>query len=355
MKAVAKTLVVLTPGFPANESDSTCLPAQQVLIQSLNRQFKKLKIILVSFQYPFVSTPFLWNGNQVIPLFGRNKGKLNRLLTWLKAWKTLKRINKENDVAGILSFWCTECALLGSRFGKKRHIPHFIWILGQDARKENKFVSWIKPASENLLAVSRFLAEEFFKNHGIRPAHIIPNGLDSSLFPPGNENRDIDLLGVGSLISLKQYDAFIRVVNKLRGTIPGITCFICGKGPEEERLRKMILDHDLQKNISLTGERDHAEVLQWMGRCKILLHPSRYEGFSTVCLEALYTGAHVISLCDPMMGKISHWHTVQNEKEMAAVAQKIITDRDIDYGRVLVYSMDDSAKKLMALFHYADA
>jgi len=354
MNPVAKTLVILSPGFPENEADSTCLPAQQALIRSLNAHFKKLKIVIIAFQYPFVSAPYEWNRNRVIPLNGRNRGKINRLLIWLKAWKALKKLNKENSISGILSFWCTECALIGSRFGKKENIAHFCWILGQDARKKNKFISWIKPGPESLIAMSRFLAEVCFINHGIKPAHIIPNGLNESAFPKGSVNRNIDLLGVGSLIPLKQYDLFIRIVKKLQPAIPGITCFICGKGPEEERLRKIILDADLQGHISLTGERDHGEILQWMGRCKILLHPSSYEGYSTVCLEALYTGAHVISFCDPMMGKITHWHTVNNEKEMADTAYKIITDPDTDYGRVLVHSMDDSAKELMALFRYRE-
>lgn len=347
-----KTLIILTPGFPENEADTTCLPAQQIFIKELNTHFEKLNIIILSFQYPFISASYLWNNNRVIPLNGRNKGKINRLRIWMRAWQILKKLKKEYDVIGILSFWCTECALVGTRFGKKYAIKQYSWILGQDARKTNRFIPWIRPASENLLAMSRFLAEEFYKNHHIKPAHIIPNGIDISLFPSLRAKRDIDILGVGSLIPLKRYEYLIRAIKKLRMINPDLVSVICGKGPEEDHLRKMILDYDLQNNISLTGERAHGEVLQWMSRCKVLLHPSSYEGFSTVCLEALYAGAHVISFCDPMVGNIPHWHIVKNEEEMTALAHKIIQDRDADYGRVVVYSMDESAKRLMGLFHY---
>ena len=34
-----KTLVILTPGFPSNEADTTCLPMQQNLVRSLKLMY----------------------------------------------------------------------------------------------------------------------------------------------------------------------------------------------------------------------------------------------------------------------------------------------------------------------------
>jgi hypothetical protein len=34
------------------------------------------------------------------------------------------------------------------------------------------------PAPEELIAVSGFIAKKLLKNHSVRPAHIIPNGID---------------------------------------------------------------------------------------------------------------------------------------------------------------------------------
>ncbi len=353
MNKAGKTLVILSPGFPENEGDTTCLPAQQAFVRALNHRFESLNIVILSFQYPFISNSYVWNNNLVIPLNGREKGKISRLWTWIRAWQTLKKLRKEYEIIGLLSFWCTECALIGTRFGKKYLIKHYCWILGQDARKNNRFILWIKPQAENLMAMSAFLSKEFYKNHHIKPAHIVPNGIDISSYPRRVEKRDIDVLGVGSLIPLKQYEVLIRVIKKLSNSIPEVSCFICGKGPEEEHLRKMILDNNLQKNISLLGEKPHGEILEWMARSKVLLHPSSYEGFSTVCLEALYSGAHVTSFCDPTGSRIAHWHVVDNEEEMVMVVNKIIQNPEADYGRILVYSMDDSAKQVMKLFDFS--
>ena len=100
------------------------------------------------------------------------------------------------------------------------------------------------------------------------------------------------------------------------------------------------------------GMVDHATVLQTMQRAKILLHPSSYEGFGTVCVEALYAGAHVISFVQPMHHTIKNWHIVTTKEEMQTKALEILQS-DIKYEPVLVYSMDEIAKKVMHLFGYS--
>ena len=351
MKQTNKTLVILTPGFAANESDSTCLPAQQIFINALNKNFPFLKIIIVSFQYPFVSSTYQWKGNTVISLNGKNKGKFLRLITWLRAWRKLQKINQENNVIGLLSFWCTECALIGSYFAKRNKMQHYSWILGQDARPKNKFIKWIKPNAENLVAMSDFIAEEFYKNYLIKPTHVVTNGIDAALFKINNKEKIIDVLGAGSLIPLKQYDIFINIINELKKEIPAINAMVCGKGMEENNMISQINKFHLQKNITLAGEKPHDEILNLMCTCKIFLHTSSYEGFSTVCLEALYAGAHVISFCKPMNAEIKNWHIVKNEKEMKDVALKLLTDSKTTYENVLPFTMDNSANKMMLLFN----
>jgi glycosyltransferase involved in cell wall biosynthesis len=264
VKQADQTLVILTPGFPGTEADSTCLPAQQMFIKALNKNFKDLKIIIVSVQFPFVVSEYEWYGNKVIPLNGRNKRKIFKLLLWMRSWSALKKIKRENNIVGLFSFWCTECALIGKYFGKQNNIRHYSWILGQDARRGNQFIKLIRPCPENLVAMSGFLAEEFYKNYGIKPGHIIPNGIDVSAYPVRYPERDIDILGAGSLILLKQYDVYIQIIKELSYQIPAVKSVICGKGPEENNLHSLIRKLSLQNNIFLAGEKPHGEVLQCM-------------------------------------------------------------------------------------------
>ena len=350
MQPEANTLVILSPGFPANEADTTCLPAQQQFVQNVQENFPGMNIIVLSFHYPYIGSTYQWKNVTVISFNGRNRGKLSRLLLWGKVWRKLAAIKRKHRVVGLFSFWCTECALIGNRFGRRHQLPHFTWILGQDAKKDNRYVKFIKPRKEELVAMSDFLADEFERNHGLRPGHTIPNGIDPRWYPQQDAERNIDVLGVGSLIQLKQYDVFIEMIGLAKNKMPGIKAMICGKGPEEQSLHELVQRSKLEENISFAGELQHPEVLQLMQRSKIFLHTSSYEGFSTVCLEALYAGAHVISFCDPVTAQIPHWHIVNSREEMLQKLLSLLEDVSLDHEPVMPFSMKDSAKTIKDLY-----
>jgi glycosyltransferase involved in cell wall biosynthesis len=297
-----RSFIILSPGFPKDESDSTCLPAQQAFVLALKNNYPSIKVIVISFQYPHRSARYTWNGVEVISLNGRGRAQFFRLILWMKVWLTLKRINRETEITGLLSLWVGECALVGKYFSGKYSLKHKIWILGQDAKSDNNYVQRIRPVENELVAMSEFLQQTFLQNHGIKPMYIIENAIDIDLYNIAEGNRNIDILGVGSLIPLKQYELFIRVVEKVNETVK-VKSVICGKGPEESKLRTLIQEQDLNKVIELKGEQQHSEVLKLMQASRIFLHTSSYEGFSSVCLEALYSGAHVISFCRPLYNR----------------------------------------------------
>src|SRR5665647_2328488 len=145
MKNNPPVLVILTPGFPKDESDTTCLPFIQSVIRTINKDFSHIKIVVLSFQYPFSSKEYLWNNNLIISFGGQNKGKLLRCFLWFRIWRKLKKLNGENNVIGLFSLWFGECAFIGHRFGNKYGITHRCWIAGQDAKKNNKFIVKINP------------------------------------------------------------------------------------------------------------------------------------------------------------------------------------------------------------------
>jgi glycosyltransferase involved in cell wall biosynthesis len=345
-----QTLIILTPGFPVNEQDSTCLPSQQLFIRAINKIFPRINLVILSFEYPFSKSEYLWNHNRVIPFGGKNKRGLFRFRMWINVWRKLKKIYKQEEIVGILSFWCTETAFIGKSFAKKFNLKHYCWILGQDARKGNKMIKLIRPKSSELIAMSDFLANEFFSNYKIHPLHIIPNGIEPDLFLQNNCGRDVDIAGAGSLIPLKRYDVFIGAFNQIAKAIPSAKGMLCGKGTEEEHLIALTSKFNLQDNITLTGEVPHDEVLKIMQRSKVFLHTSSYEGFSGVCLEALYAGAQVISFCNPVNQKIDHWHIVSTSDEMVDKAIELLSSSTTSYTPVLAFDMNSSAKEIMHLF-----
>jgi glycosyltransferase involved in cell wall biosynthesis len=350
MPNAAETLVLLSPGFPENEADTTCLPAHQVFVRALQKNFPELNIIVIAFQYPYISHTYTWNNITVISLNGIRKGKLQRLLLWLKAWRLLKNLRKKYTIKGLLSFWINECALVGKYFGRVYRIKHYAWITGQDAKKGNPYIKLMHPRETEIFAMSDFLAKQLFNNYQIKCPIVIPNGIDTELFSKAKKQRTIDILAAGSLIPLKQYDVFIDVIKLVYDELPQVNVMLCGKGPEEPKLMDLIRQAGLIKSILLTGEKKHTEVLELMQQCKIFLHTSNYEGFSTVCLEALYAGAHVISFFRPMDRDIEHWHIVQTKEEMATKTLQLLLNRLTPYTPVLAYSMDDIATRVLQLF-----
>lgn len=310
-----------------------------------------ISIVIVALQYPRHENEYHWFGHLVIPFNSDKYGRLLRPILWAKIFSRLNKIDSHSGT-GVLSLWYSETAIIGKRYSRRKGFRHLCWILGQDARRKNRYARWFRPRPDNLIAMSDFLAEEFFRNHGVRPSHVVPNAVDPLEF--GNNSateRTIDILGVGSLIPLKQYDQFVAVVASLKKQFPSVNAVICGRGPEEAKLREKIRELDLQENVSLAGEVAHADVLAMMQRSKILLHPSSYEGYSSSCLEALYAGCHVISFTRAEKRDIDHWHVVAGREEMIAKATEILKRTDYSpYSPVLVHTMEDAARQMVELF-----
>src|SRR5687768_10084162 len=130
MSTPRKTLVVLTPAFPASESETVWVRPKQLFIRKLQENFPSLEIIILSFNYPLHTSEYQWRGIRVIPFNGLYTRKLKRLLLWIRVWIKLKQIEKEHPVFGIFSFWCGECALVGKKFAHRHELKHFSWISG---------------------------------------------------------------------------------------------------------------------------------------------------------------------------------------------------------------------------------
>src|SRR4030095_12603442 len=249
-----ETLIILSPGFPESEADSTCLPMQQQFVRTLKTMYPGLKLVVLTFQYPYHQKEYTWFEIKVIPFGGRNKGGIQKILLRKKINSTLKKLNREGKIAGLFSFWYNECAFVGKKFADKYGIKHCCWILGQDAKKGNKYPKLLPPRPGELVALSDSIQNESKKYHGIKPQLVIPPGIDETLFENRVEQKDIDILGAGSLIPLKQYDIFLEIVAEIKKQIPGINAWLVGKGPEEERLQSLINNFELKNNVTMTGE-----------------------------------------------------------------------------------------------------
>jgi glycosyltransferase involved in cell wall biosynthesis len=346
-----KTVFILSPGFPKNEQDTTCLPTVQQFVLAANVTYPDLCFVVLSFQYPFVNVPYLWNGIQVIPFGGKNKKNLHRIFLWYKVFWKLRLLNKNNDMVGILSLWGNECALLGKYFGKVYKIKNLTWLHGQDAKKNNRYIKYIAPKSSELIAISDFIKNEFYANHRILPFLTVENGITKSIFPEFNSGlRPVDVFGAGNLIPLKNYSLFIDLINELMPAFPNINVVIAGVGNEKELLEKKIELYQLQNNVRLIGLISHNDVLHLMNKSKIFLHTSKYEGNSAVLIEALYSGCKVVTTCPLSERAIENMYVETNRAMLLEGLLKLLSQKQPEAKRVLFNSIDDSAKRIINLF-----
>lgn len=348
MNAAVKSLVILTPGFPENEGDSTCLPWLQNFVRTLHRQYPLVKIIVLSFQYPYKKQPYIWEGADVIPFAGKNKGGFAKLKLHYLINRQLKKLYREKPFDVMLSIWYGECAWLAGKFSREKNLNHYCWIAGQDAKKDNPYPAKLGIKGNRLIAVSDFVQELFTECHGVKPAHVIPFGTDASLFMKNRPEKDIDILAAGSFIPLKQYELFVEVIKAVKEERRFIKAVLIGKGPEERKIYELIVKYRLQDNITLTGELPYNVVLQYMQRAKIFLHPSAYEGFGCVCTEALYAGAYVIRLTQPMKKEMQNSFIVADKEEMISKTIGLLRQNKIAEP-VNEYPVEETAERTAAL------
>ena len=268
----------------------------------------------------------------------------------MAARRALQEIYRSRRVIGLISLWMTECALVANRFAKQHRLKHVIWIIGQDAKAGNSYVKRTKPEASQLIAMSDFLKDEFYKNYGIAPEHVMENGINANTFPGLNTGeRPVDVFGAGSLIPLKNYRLFIELVAELKQDYPQIRAQIAGGGEERESLQRLIKELDLESNVSLAGPKSHSETLALMNQSKVFLHTSHYEGNSTVLMEALYSGCRVLSTCALSHKKIDRL-IVSTDREVLK-QQLLLALQDYRHAdsRVVFNTMNDTARRMVSL------
>jgi glycosyltransferase involved in cell wall biosynthesis len=196
--------------------------------------------------------------------------------------------------------------------------------MGQDVLPSNIYLKLLNPKRAEQVALSDRQADLFLRHGGMQVSHVIPFGLDESLrltqLPQAS--RDIDILGVGSFIEVKNYLRFVEVVAELHRERPSLKAVLAGKGPQEKEIRERIAHHGLQQVIQMPGLLPREEVLQLMQRSKVFLHPSSYESLGYVFPEALSRGALVVSLAVGSAHANTRWTVCSTEAELAGAVRQ---------------------------------
>ncbi|MHB8579863.1 MAG: glycosyltransferase family 4 protein [Ignavibacteriaceae bacterium] len=289
-------ILIITPGFPKDNNDTGCIPPMQAYLKELLLNYPEIDISVIALHYPYKKAFYNWNGISVYACGGKGRKHPFRIIIWVYAIYILLKINRKKKIDILHSFWLNEPAMLGSIAGKLIKVKHICTMMGQDAKSGNKYLKRLNLNNIFKIAVSDYQAEILKQSCKIIPDKIVHWGIKSS--QNNNSLREFDVLGAGSLIPLKNFSLFIKIISELKKEFPKIKSILIGEGELRGELNQLIYHYNLNENVILTGNIKREEVLNYMIKSKILLHTSMYESFGYVIAEALVSGCYVV--CKPV-------------------------------------------------------
>jgi glycosyltransferase involved in cell wall biosynthesis len=344
-----KHVVMLSPGFARDETDTTCLTFLQDYLLALHRIHPQVQTEVLALQYPFDRKQYLWKGIPVYSAQGKNSKYVRRLFTWIRAFRHLQALNSKNKIDVIHSFWITEASFLARIFSLIYGTKVIAYAIGQDALPTNRYLMYKGFRKMEIVSMSEQISKNLSKNN-LPTRAIIPLGVDTAKVKAGSPIRKTDLLGIGSLIPLKNYSTFIDIVAALRDEFPEIRAELIGEGPERELLQARINALGLGKNIVLSGLISHEEVFKKLSESRILLHTSLSEGQSTVMMEALSAGTHVVCFDVGRMDHPGKIHVCMNQGEMTEQIRGLLQTENLDHTPVLLQSMESMVNSFMTVY-----
>lgn len=216
--------------------------------------------------------------------------EINVLGTWdpLASRKIYKLLQLHGS--NIVQAHLARASLLAGKACQKAKLPLVVTTHNYINPKYYENVSVLLPPTES--------QADYYKSRGVDPKKIraIPH---FSLIEPVTEVESADrnslrLVSVGRLVEKKGYHVLFRAIAALKEKSDiRIELFIGGAGPEEKRLRDLSEKLSLGKEVHFVGWVDN--VREFLSQADIFVLPSLDEPFGIVVLEAMASGACIIS------------------------------------------------------------
>ena len=177
--------------------------------------------------------------------------------------------------------------------GKKVFTYHNMWGegIGLQAKmseiNDNRFRKCLD-TFDHIIAVSDHVRNDLIRR-GYAPEHVTSILPGLKKYPDvGNGDGDF-ILSLGRLVRTKGLDYLVEAMKDVDCKL-----IICGKGPEQKRLEKMISKHELSDKIEMKGWVSEEEKGFLMGSCRFFVMPSLFESFGLAAVELMSYGRPVI-------------------------------------------------------------
>jgi len=215
----------------------------------------------------------------------------------------LKRFIKKNKIDLIQTDLIIN-GYLGALLKEKLKIPLVVTAHGSDihtlpakSHSLKKKLLYSLEKADKVIFVSHFLLNKAKKlGYNDKNAIVIPNGVDLSLFNINNKiKKEKYILYAGNLFSIKGVDRLPYIYKNIIKYNPNIPLWIVGSGNLQKKIEKKFEDLGLLKNVSFVGKVKQKQLSHILRKAKVLLLPSRNEGYPNIITEANACGVPVVA------------------------------------------------------------
>lgn len=191
-------------------------------------------------------------------------------------------------------------------------IPYVLVTYGIEAwHSNNKLQRQALQKASLVLTISNHTRNWLIENGGVKPerVRIVAPTFTPHLFSINGKSAKFEqkfglkantpvILTVCRLAQeerYKGYDQIIKALPSIIKEIPETRYIIVGKGPDRERVLKLIEQTGVQEQVILAGFVPDEELADYYNLCDVFAMPSKEEGFGIVYLEALSCGKPVLA------------------------------------------------------------
>lgn len=178
--------------------------------------------------------------------------------------------------------------------GKKIYTCHNTWGEGVGWQRipsklnDEMFVRTLK-TYDHIIIVTEYHRQAML-DHGIPNDKIDVVNVCMDKYPVIEDCPEGDfILSLGRLVKVKGLEYLIEAMKDVDYKL-----VLCGKGPEEENIRKLITKYDLWDRIEMKGYVSEEEKFRLQSTCRFNVMPSIHDSCPTVAIEAMTYGRPII-------------------------------------------------------------
>ena len=174
-------------------------------------------------------------------------------------------------------------------------------IIQPDMYRQNNYIHYIiykhifNKVQKFLILNNKPIIDEFKNNFNSPKIKIfeITNGVDVELYYTSNE-KIYDLIFIGEIGERKNAFMLPDILENLKKVNDNIKLLIISHLGEIDKLKDIINKRNLNKNIDFINYVTEEEKREYLAKSKLMVFPTKYEGFGIVIAEALASSLPVV-------------------------------------------------------------